>query len=137
MPKVYRSMKKSEDGLPTLEASPKGLGVRDETDIHIDESGNVILDGCGMSVAPDWRKLRVYRIPQRLHHIVQGARGPNNVYCFSMGTGPFESGNLAAGLDLRVDSTSHGTVVPTQVVPLIQYKQDIANTRTSWQIDEN
>jgi hypothetical protein len=135
MPRVYRTMKKDPDGRPKEEPTPKGLGVR-PTDITVDEDGYVVLDGNGMSVAPGWRVLQLYRIPSRLRGIVQGARGPDDTFCFAMGDGPFKRGVLASGLELIPDTATHGSLAPSEVVPLAQYQADISATRAAWEEDE-
>ena len=48
---------------------------------------------------------------------------------------------MANGLELIPDQgqgpSTHGVIAPTQVVPLAQYETDLANTRGTWQVDEN
>lgn len=78
MPLVFRAMKKSEDGLPTVEQTASGLGVRPGIDIDLDVQGNVEVNGKGMSVAPTLRSMPLLRIPKRLRDKVPGARGSNN-----------------------------------------------------------
>lgn len=141
-PKVYRAMKQDpNDGLPLVgSTSSSELGVRSEVDIAVDAAGNVILDESGMSVAPGWRVLRFTRIPKRLRHIVPGAKGQNNTACYTIGPGPFQNGPIANGLELICDEgqppINHGVIAPTKAVPLGQYQEDLANTRTEWRIDE-
>lgn len=136
MPKVYRAMKKAEDNKPTVDQTASGLGVRPGRDINTDESGNVVLDGNGMSVSPGWRELALHRIPKRLGTIVPGARGSNNTHCFTMGTGPFQRGPFAQGLELIPDTITHAVVAPDAAVTLAQYEADLAATRPDWLIDE-
>jgi hypothetical protein len=137
MPLVYRAMKKDEDDWPTVEQSASGLGVRTGADVDVDPQNNVIANGKGMSVAPSWRDIPLLRIPKRLRDKVRGARGSNNTFCFRSGTGPFQPGGFAPGLELVPDSPSHGCIAPTQTVPLSQYQNDLAATRSDWHIDEN
>ena len=137
MPLVYRVMKKDEDDLPTVEQTASGLGVRPGTDVDLDRQGDVIANGKGMSVSPAWRDISLLRIPKRLRDKVPGARGSNNTFCFRSGTGPFQAGDFAPGLELVPDSSSHGCIAPAQTVPLSQYQNDLAATLSSWQIDEN
>ena len=85
---VYRAMKRDDDGLPTIEPSAKGLDVRPGADIDVDQQGNVIPTGKGMSVSPGWRDLPLWRIPKRLRNKVPGAVAPNSTWCFRTGTGP-------------------------------------------------
>lgn len=129
------------DGLPVVGAtSSSELGVRSGNDITIDEAGNVVLDGSGMSVAPGWRDLDFTRIPRRLRPTEPRATGANSMSCYVMGVGPFQMGVLASGLELIPDQgpppVTHGVVAPVQAVPLSQYQTDLENTRAAWQIDE-
>jgi hypothetical protein len=61
MPTIYRTMKRADDGLPTVGSNTNELGVRvppnPNGDIELDENGYVILNGNGMSVAENWRRL--------------------------------------------------------------------------------
>lgn len=136
MPRVFRIMRRDHDGLPTVQQSSSALGVRPGVDISLDPQGNVMVNGEGMSVNPNWRDASILRIPKRLRHLVAGARGSNNQFCFRSGTGPFQQGPFAAGLTLEPDSVTHGNLAPAHVVPLAQYEADIAATRPDWQVDE-
>ena len=40
MPRVFRAMRKNEDGLPHVERSASGLGMRLDKDIDVDGDGN-------------------------------------------------------------------------------------------------
>jgi hypothetical protein len=134
MPRVFRVMKKEADGLLTV--SPTSLGVRPGVDVDLDPQGNVLVNGKGMSVVPNWRDINVNRIPKRLRSIVPGAGGSNNTFCFRTGNGAFMQGAFANGLTLEPDSATHGNVAPAQVVPLATYETDLAATRPDWQEDE-
>ncbi len=123
MPKIYRAMRRADDGKPSVDASGKGLGVRGDAvngivDVDVNEEGNVVMNGKGMSVAPAWRDLPIFLISNRLRDKVPGARGAAGLHCFTFGTGPFADGPVAEGLDLKVDSPKHGLVVPRVSVPL-------------------
>jgi hypothetical protein len=137
MPLVYRAMKYDEDGLPSVEPSAKGLGVRPRNDIDVDQQGNALANGKGMSVSPSWRVLPLWRIPKRLRDKVPGAMAPDSTSCFRTGTGPFQTGRFAQGLELVLDSTTHGCIAPAKPVPLAQYQGDLAATRADWRIDES
>ena len=106
----------------------------------VDLAGDVVLDGCGMSVAPGWRVLDDTRVPKRLRAIRPGAIGPNSLACYTLGVGPFLRGIVASGLELfpdhDIDPVKHGVVAPLLVVPIAQYLIDLADTRAAWQIDE-
>lgn len=135
MPLVFRAMKKDDDGLPTIEASATGLGVRIGTDVNM-QDGQLLANGKGLSVAPDWRLLPIFRIPKRLCDQVSGARGSNQTYCFRFGSGPFERAPFAESLELVPDSPAHGCVAPARSVSLEQFESDLSATRAGWQIDE-
>ena len=141
MPKIYRSMRKADDGKPIVDATGKGLGVRGEPvngviDVDIGQRGEVILNGKGMSVAPSWRDLPIFIISKRLKDKVPGARGAPGLYCFTLREGPFTDGPVADGLDLKIDAPKHGLVVRRVAISLDQYQRDLANTRELWIVDE-
>jgi hypothetical protein len=134
MPRVFRVMRKEPDGLPTVNQT--SLGVRPGMDVDLDVHNNVLVNGKGMSVAPNWRDINVNRIPKRLRPVVPGAGGSNNKFCFRAGNGAFVQGAFANGLTLEPDSATHGNIAPAQVVPLATYEAHIAATRPDWQEDE-
>src|SRR5437868_896838 len=105
MPRVFRVMRKEPDGLPTV--SQTSLGVRPNVDVDLDAQNNVLVNGKGMSVAPNWRNISRNRIPKRLRLIVPGARGSNNTFSFRMGHGAIVQGPFANGLTLEPDSATH------------------------------
>jgi hypothetical protein len=125
-----------------VDATGRGLGVRGvpvngKADVDLDWEGKVILNQRGMSVVPAWRDLPTHLIPRRLKPRFPGAAGKkDDIYCFTIGEGPFSDGPLATGLDLVVDSPEHGNVVPHASVTLDQFQADLANTRDRWIIDE-
>ncbi len=133
MPRVFRVMRKEPDGLPTVNQT--SLGVRPGIDVDLDVQNNVLVNGKGMSVAPNWRDINLNRIPKRLRRIVPGAGGSNNTFCFRMGNGAFVQGAFGNGLTLEPDSATHGNVAPEQVIPIATYEADIAATRPDWQED--
>jgi hypothetical protein len=140
MPKVYRSMKKDEDGYPLVDQTGKGLGVRASpvngvVDVNLDDLGKVVLKG-GMPVAPNWRMLPPHLIPRRLRPTIPKASGSLSMFCYTMGTGPFVDGPLADGLDFVRDDDDHGLVVPNQTVTIEEYQTALARTRDLWIIDE-
>ena len=134
-------MRRAADGLPVVgSTSWSELGVRPGIDITMNATGNVDVDGSGMSVVPGWRDLRIYRIPKRLRHLKPGAKADDSVSCFTLGVGPFQNGLVACGLELIPDRgpapVTHGVIAPVQAVPLSKYQTDLENTRAAWQIDE-
>ncbi len=134
MPRVFRVMRRDTDGLPTV--SPTSLGVRPRIDVDVDSRNNVLVNGKGMSVAPNWRDINVNRIPRRLRPILPGANGSNNTFCVRAGHGAFRKGVFVNGLTLEPDSATHGHIAPAQVVPLATYEADLAATRPDWKDDE-
>lgn len=141
MPKIYRSMKMDQNGMPVVEASAKGLGVRPGTDVDVNVDGFVALNGQGMSVAPSWRCLPVHRIPKRLRPKFRDAIGNDELSCFSIGQGGFIEGPLATGLKLMPDSATHGNVVPVPLqlgakVHIEEFQQNLALTQEEWAVDE-
>ncbi|OJW17892.1 MAG: hypothetical protein BGO49_30875 [Planctomycetales bacterium 71-10] len=66
MPRVYRLMRKAEDGLPVVEQSGSGLGVRVGADVDVDADGIALANDKGMSVNPHWRAMNINMIPKRL-----------------------------------------------------------------------
>jgi hypothetical protein len=136
MPRVFRAMRKDEDGLPHVEQSASGLGMRPGVDIDVDPQDNVLINGKGMSVSPNWRGMPLFRIPERLRSLKPGARGSNNTSCLCSGTGPVQRGAFAERLTLEPDSATHGTIAPARVMPLDGYQSALGATRPHWQIDE-
>lgn len=137
MPTVFRSMLVAADGLPVVAPTASGLGVRPGVDVDADARGVVAVNGKGMSVAPAWRDLPVFRIPKRLADRMPRASGSDKLACFRFGAGAFGPGPFAPGLALIPDSPKHGCVAPAAPVPLVQYAGDLAATRAAWTIDES
>ena len=109
--------------------------------MDLDDAGNVKMNRKGMSVAPASRDLPHFRIPERLKPLMPNATGADNLYCFTMGSGAFQDGPLAPGLDLKTDSpthgvVTHGVVAPQRSVSLARFQSDLAATRDQWVIDE-
>ena len=129
------------DGLPVMGmTSSSELGVRPGIDISVDGSGDVVLDGSGMSVVPAWNCYKSNRVPKRLRHLFPGASASNNTAIFSLGAGAFQHGNVADGLQLIPDPgispVVHGVIAPVRIVTLPQYQTDLEHTRSTWKIDE-
>ena len=61
MATIYRTMRRASDDRPVVGSNSKELGVRvppnPNADVDLDDSGKVILNGKGMSVAENWRHL--------------------------------------------------------------------------------
>jgi hypothetical protein len=137
MPKIVRVMKAS-DGKPGLGASATTLGVRPDTDIPIDPSGNVQPATGGMSVSPSLLDLPARLIPTRLRHLVPRAAGSNSLSVWSMGSGPFAEGPVTADLQLRLDParSTHGFVEPGAAMSFDDYQMTLQATQNDWSIEE-
>ena len=134
MPLIYRSMTKDGDW-PKVGPTAKTLGVRIPGDIALIDS-QVSPGSGGMSVAPSWRQLPQHRIPMRLGYLYPDASGKDYYHCWRMGEGPFESGALVEGLNLRRDGPSHALVEPADVIHADDFQARLAATRELWSIDE-
>ena len=142
MPKIFRSML-AEGEKPKVGRESKMLGVRippdPYADVPVDLNGHVHPQTGGMSVAPDWRKLPYFLIPERLKSFVPRARGKNDLVCWSLGEGDFESTTLNDHLELRVDqghSPKHGVVEPKFEMLIDNFQAALAQTGDLWVIDE-
>ena len=136
-------MKRADDGLPAVGSNSKELGVRvppnTNADIDLNENGDVILNGKGMSVAENWRRLLPHLVPKRLKPTFPGASGSNNVACYRFGQGPFLPGplnNAPLALVLKTRDPHAGNVVPTRSMRERQFQDELAATRDEWTIDE-
>ena len=140
MPLIYRSMY-ATGNKPTIGSSATTLGVRvppsDKADLPVEPDGMVRPNTGGMSVAPAWRDLAVWRISKRLRGKMEGACDSMNIFCWRMGNGPFVPEQVATGLFLRPDSNIHGNVEPDHPMPLSEYQAALAATREQWEIDED
>ncbi len=140
MPVIYRSML-IEDDKPKNGSTATTLGVRvppdKNADISVEVDGTVLPNTGGMSVAPAWRSLPIFRISRRLRDKIEGAAGSADVFCWRMGNGPFIAGIVASGLVLNPDSMIHGTVQPESAMPLADYQAKLGETRDHWAIDED
>ncbi len=134
-------MRKEGNDRPIVDATGKGLGVRGTpvngvVDVDLDDDRRVLLNGKGMSVAPRWRDLPFFLISRRLTGKIPSARGSSSLFCFTMGEGAFDDGEVTPALSLVVDDKKHGVVAPQSLVPLDEYQADLAATRDGWSIDE-
>ena len=138
MPRVYRSMER-DGNRPRIGHSARTLGVRVEggtIDIVVDRHGKVYPGEGGMSVAPHWRSLPPHRIPRRLRPKSNEARGSNELYCWRLGDGAFENGEITSRLFHRVTSATHGVIEPAIAMSLVNFEASVANTQQDWIIDE-
>src|SRR5262249_22819284 len=107
-------------------------------DVAVDGAGNVVLNRKGLSVSKDWRQLPEHLIPEHLDDGLNGATG-KGMNVVGHGTGGFDEGAVATGLELRhkAGTNAAGVVATTSLVPLARYQQDLAATRSDWVIDES
>jgi hypothetical protein len=143
MAAIYRSMKRADDGLPVVGSNARELGVRvppnPAADVDLDDQGNVILNGKGMSVAENWRLLPPHLVPKRLRPMLSGAAGSDQLSCYKHGDGPFQAGPINDRLILvwKAHDPRSGNVVPSQLVQVPEFQDDLAATRSDWSIDES
>lgn len=136
-PKVFRAMKCDASGTaPLAEASARGLGVRPR-DLTPCALGLAHPTRGGMSVAPRLMDLPLWRVPERLGHLVEGASGPDSDRVWVLGEGAFAAGPLSQGLALRVTSTTHGVVEPDEQRPFSEYEAHLAQTASRWTVGES
>lgn len=125
---------------PAVGSTGKTLGVRippdEHADIPVDGSGIVAPNTGGMSVVPDWRKLMAYQIPKRLRHLAPKATGSDNLACWRFASVEFAEGAVADGLQLRIETPTHGLIEPSRAVPIERFAADLRGTRDRWVIDE-
>jgi hypothetical protein len=89
MPRVFRVMKRDADGLPTV--SQTSLGVRPGKDVDLDAQNNVLVNGKGMSVAPNWREINIHRIPQAVESVTPWGRWQQQLVLL-----PYRRGSVSA-----------------------------------------
>lgn len=142
MATIYRSMKRADDDLPVVGSNARELGVRvppnPNADVDLDDQGNVILNGKGMSVAENWRNLPPHLVPRRLRPLLSTAAGSNQLSCYRLGDGPFQAGPISDRLMLvlKAHDPRSGNVVPCGSKQVQEFQDDLAATRSDWSIDE-
>jgi hypothetical protein len=120
---LHRTMKADLDGLPVIEASAEGLGVR-TTDAprDIDVVGGKVSPGNGMSVFGDPSKMHPQRRPRALG-------GKSDLPLFGL-----DEGDLPAGLSSTPPRgrDTHMVVQPEWEMPIKDYEALLRQTRASW-----
>lgn len=126
MTMLFRGMKEDPDGLPRVERTARGLGVREDIDIPVDGSGYCSPREGGMSVAHDTlQNLPAHRRPPE-----HGGTGPDPVW-------ELDETDLPSSLVYREDEdlAGHGFIEPAFTMDLADYEDAIAATRSSWRIN--
>lgn len=121
---IYRSMRKSLDGLPAVGESSSTLGARAGIDIPVDVAGGVRPATGGMSVAPDdplW-------LPKARRPIALGGTGRHPVYSLPVTA-------LHPDLVARVDRPpEHASVEPLAACSFEEFQAGIWSTRGRWEV---
>ena len=133
MPTVFHSMKvDATDGMPLRGQSATTLGIR-QSDFDIHPVTTIVAqNGKGTSVSPSCSQLPQSLRPRKF----PGGLGGKNLFCFKLGTGPWQSGIVAPGLDLFADPNDldHGFMTPEAPMPLKDLEVAMEATRPHWQI---
>jgi hypothetical protein len=119
MPLLYRSMPVAEDGFPVTDW--RGVGIREDHDIFIDEERDVHPGSGGMSVFVDPMAAPPFRRPPSL-----GGDSKHPMWSIS-------SDDLGEDLEFVQDGGSkHGAVEPITTMSLTSYLDALAETREGW-----
>lgn len=136
MPRVFRSMRGSEQGPDVGHEEGSTLGVRIGYDTSCTEDGRVSPNTGGMSVSSSIATINPMVIPKRFKSRYPGARGGNNTgrVPWRFGDGEFCNGPLCDRLALTLDTgdDGHGFVEPDTEMTVEEYKAAIEATREGW-----
>jgi hypothetical protein len=116
-------MIEANDGLPLLAPSARGLGIRRDVDIPVDEFGDVEPGDEGMSVtASSLSDLPEFRRPAEL-----GGTGKDPVW-------EMDSDELPPRLTVVSDDEdpTHALIAPAESMTIEEYEGAIAETRAFW-----
>lgn len=129
----YRAMKEAPDGLPVVEQSSRGLGVRVGVDLAPDESGAVHPGGGGMSVSPSslWN-VPPHRRPRRLG---RGSTGKDADRVFWADSHVFPRHALVVRPDPNRPE-QHAFVEPARTMVFEAYQEKLVATRSDWRDGE-
>jgi hypothetical protein len=124
MSQLFRAMREATDGLPIVEQSSRGLGVRPGIDIAAIDGAELVFPGDGgPSVAPDDpRNLPRHRRPAEF-----GGTGKDPVWSI-------DEDDLGALLVFRVDpdNPKHGYIEPARPLNVDSMQQALKSTRPNW-----
>jgi hypothetical protein len=126
MTTLYRAMKQDTDGMPRVEGTARGLGVRYKDDIPVDDDGICYPESGGMSVAYD----SPLNLPPHRRSSDHGGTGPDPVW-------ELDDSDLPEFLVYRQDPDlhGHGFIEPAYPMEIMDYAEALAATRTSWRIN--
>jgi hypothetical protein len=116
-------MKQDTDGLPVVEASAEGLGVRTSGPIRdIEVVDGRVSPGNGMSVYADPSKMHPQRRPQALG-------GKSELPLFAL-----DQEHLPGGLSTTPpkEGSTHMEVQPSREMPIHEYEGLLRETRSRW-----
>ncbi|HZL33877.1 MAG TPA: hypothetical protein VFC78_01125 [Tepidisphaeraceae bacterium] len=138
---MYEDAGKPRIGDDTCELGVRFAGHRINVDVIVDASGNVVMDGGGMSVFPSIVPADLKRIPKRLIPLrfanrIPGAIGDDDMKIWTMGAGPFVSEPVSATLTLNVTGRSHGLICPAHAMSLTDLQTELARTQPDWAVEE-
>lgn len=116
-------MKADSDGLPRVEGTARGLGVRRGNDIPEDGDGLCSPGNGGMSVAYDTPD----NLPPHRRPPEHGGTGPDPLW-------EIEDSDLPDFLAYREDDEleGHGFIEPAYTMEIGDYEDALAATRTLW-----
>ena len=133
MPTVFHAMKlDAQDSMPLRGQSAATLGIR-QSDFDIDPVTTMVAkNGKGTSVSPSCGQLPQSLRPRKF----PGGLGGKNLFCFQLGTGHWQAGIVAPGLDLFPDpnDSDHGFLTPEVPMLLTDLEDAMEATRPNWQI---
>ena len=123
---------------PRVGDDANSLGIRVPQDIAVVD-GYVQPGRTGMSVSPSVDQLPIHRIPKRF--VDRQDRfvptGNNKLICWTMGDGQFVDSAINNRLMLLLEPENnicHGVVSPAQKMSILEFRNALAETQSSWTI---
>ncbi|MCT4665919.1 MAG: hypothetical protein N4A45_11875 [Flavobacteriales bacterium] len=113
---IFRGMK-NDNGLPKVEPSARGLGVRPNVDIPVDSNGIVSPGTGGMSMSPSSDDLPLHRKPPAF-----GGTGKDSIW-------KIDTEDLGDDLKYVPDKPGHGTIQPKRKMTLDSYQKALAKLK--------
>ena len=138
---MYEDAGKPHAGNDTNQLGVRPPGHPVNADVTVDATGNVVLDGGGMSVFPSIIPAELKRVPKRLIPLrlankVPGAAGDDDMKIWTTGSGAFASGSMTATLNMNVSSRTHGAICPAHAMSLNDLQVELARTQPDWAVEE-